>query len=197
MNGRVAADDAQANWRRSKRFCTPAILTLARFGNWDAVLAEPAPPADLRYATGMWHYARGLAHAAQKDVRAAEEELAKRPCRGVAASRTTMIIILNPAPALLKLAAEVLAGDIAARQQRFDDAVAHLKTAIAMEDALTYDEPPPWYHSVRNRLGDTLLASRTSGGGGRGVPRRSALRPGDGLVAVGARARAARGGQDG
>jgi len=26
-----------------------------------------------------------------------------------------------------------------------------------MEDALTYDEPPPWYHSVRNRLGVTLL----------------------------------------
>ena len=70
-----------------------------------------------------------------------------------------MIIILNPAPALLKLAAEVLAGDIAARQQRFDAADRALATAAAMEDALTYDEPPPWYHSVRNRLGETLLAA--------------------------------------
>ena len=30
-------------------------------------------------------------------------------------------------------------------------------TAQTAEDALTYDEPPPWYHSVRNRLGATLL----------------------------------------
>ncbi len=155
LNGRVAADDAKET-PSLEAFLTPAILTLARFGNWDAVLAEPAPPADLRYATAMWHYARGLAHSARKDVRAAEEELAK--VRAEASRlKDEMIIILNPAPALLKLAAEVLAGDIAARQQRFDDAVAHLKTAIAMEDALTYDEPPPWYHSVRNRLGATLL----------------------------------------
>jgi tetratricopeptide (TPR) repeat protein len=68
-----------------------------------------------------------------------------------------VVIILNPARALLKLAGDVLAAEIAARRQRVDDAVAHLKTAISMEDALTYDEPPPWYHSVRNRLGATLL----------------------------------------
>ena len=100
----------------------------------------------------MWHYARGLAHAARKDIRAAEESLAKVRAEA-ALVRDDVIIILNPAPALLKLAAEVLAGDIAARQQRFDEAVAHLKTAIEMEDGLTYDETPPWYHSVRNRLG--------------------------------------------
>ena len=26
-----------------------------------------------------------------------------------------------------------------------------------MEDALTFDEPPAWYHSARNLLGETLL----------------------------------------
>ena len=155
LKDRVALDDARAT-PSLEAFLSPAVLTLARFGNWDAVLAEPAPPADLRYATAMWHYARGLAHSARKDVRAAEEELAK--VRAEASQlKDDVIIILNPAPALLELAAEVLAGDIAARQQRFDEAVAHLKTAIAMEDGLTYDEPPPWYHSVRNRLGWTLL----------------------------------------
>ena len=137
-------------------FLTPAFLTLVRFGNWDAVLATPAPPADLHYATGMWHYARGLAYASRKDIRAAEGELAKLRAES-SSVKDDVIIILNPAPAVLKLAAEVLAGDIAAKQQRFDEAVAHLKTAITMEDALTYDEPPPWYHSVRNRLGTTLL----------------------------------------
>ena len=38
-----------------------------------------------------------------------------------------MIIILNSAPALLTLAAEVLAGDIAVAEKRFDAAIAHLR----------------------------------------------------------------------
>ena len=31
---------------------------LVRFGRWDEILAEPAPPADLPCAVGTWHYAR-------------------------------------------------------------------------------------------------------------------------------------------
>jgi tetratricopeptide (TPR) repeat protein len=152
---RVALSDARAN-ASLEAFLPPAILTLTRFGDWDAVLAEPAPPAELRFATGMWHYARGVAFAARKEVASAETELTK--VRGVAAEvKDDLIIILNPAPALLKLAAETLAGQIAATQRRFDEAIAHFRTAATMEDALTYDEPPPWYHSARNMLGETLL----------------------------------------
>ena len=152
---RVALTDARAN-ASLEGFLTPAFLTLVRFGQWDAVLAEPAPPAELRFATGMWHYARGVAFAARMDEASAEAELTK--VRGVAGEvKDDLIIILNPAPALLKLAAEALAGQIAARQTRFDAAVAHFRTAAKMEDALTYDEPPPWYHSARSMLGETLL----------------------------------------
>jgi tetratricopeptide (TPR) repeat protein len=152
---RVALSDARAN-ASLEGFLPPAILTLTRFGNWDAVLAEPAPPAELRFATGMWHYARGVAFAARKEVASAEAELTR--VRGVAAEvKDDLIIILNPAPALLKLAAEGLGGQIAARQGRFDEAIAHFRTAVTLEDALTYDEPPPWYHSARNMLGETLL----------------------------------------
>jgi tetratricopeptide (TPR) repeat protein len=155
LKARVAVDDARAT-ASLEGFLPPVMLTLARFGNWDAVLAEPAPPADLRYTTGMWHYARGLAYSARKDVAAAEQELVK--LRTAAAGvKDDVVIILNPAPALLKLAAEILAADIAATGRRFDEAIAHLQSAATMEDALTYDEPPPWYHSARNRLGETLL----------------------------------------
>src|SRR5260370_36228994 len=41
---------------------TPSrYFTEARFGKWDAILKEHAPPADLSYTTGVWHYARGIA----------------------------------------------------------------------------------------------------------------------------------------
>jgi tetratricopeptide (TPR) repeat protein len=137
-------------------FLPPAILTLARFERWDAVLAEPAPPVELRYAAGLWHYARGLAFAARKDSWSAEVEL-KRVRALSTELKDDMIIVLNPAPALLKLAAEVLAGRIAAAERRFDHAVTHFRAAAGMEDALTFDEPPAWYHSARNLLGETLL----------------------------------------
>jgi tetratricopeptide (TPR) repeat protein len=155
LAGRVALDDARAN-PSLEGFLTPAILTLTRFGNWDAVLAEPAPPAELRFATGMWHYARGVAFAARKEVASAQAELTK--VRAVSAEvKDDLIIILNSAPALLKLAAEALAGQIAVKQRRFDEAIAHFRAAATMEDALTYDEPPPWYHPARNMLGEALL----------------------------------------
>jgi pimeloyl-ACP methyl ester carboxylesterase/tetratricopeptide (TPR) repeat protein len=155
LKERVTVEAARAT-ASLEAFLTPAILTEARFGRWDAVLAEPAPAADLHYATGMWHYARGLAHSARRDVAAAEQDLARLRAEA-AAVKDDVIIILNPAPVLLKLAGEVLAADIAAGQRRFDEAIAHLKTAVTIEDGLTYDEPPPWYHTVRSRLGDTLL----------------------------------------
>jgi len=155
LAGRVAFDDARAN-PSLEGFLTPAILTLTRFGNWDAVLAEPAPPAELRFATGMWHYARGVAFAARKNVASAEAELTK--VRAVSAEvKDDLIIILNSAPALLNLAAEALAGQIAVKQRRFDEAIGHFRAAATMEDALTYDEPPPWYHPARNMLGEALL----------------------------------------
>ena len=39
-------------------------LTLTTFGKWDAVLAEPLPPEDLRFSYAMAQYARGVASAA-------------------------------------------------------------------------------------------------------------------------------------
>lgn len=32
-----------------------------RFGQWQTILKEPSSSEDLRYITGMWHYARGIA----------------------------------------------------------------------------------------------------------------------------------------
>jgi tetratricopeptide (TPR) repeat protein len=155
---RVSPDDARAA-AALEGFLPAPFLTLARFRDWKGVLAEPAPPAELRYVRGMWHFARGLARTGQSDLRGALAELDS--VRSIAAQvKDEVIIILNPAPALLNLAAEVLAGEIAAKQARYTDAIAHFRTAVRMEDALTYDEPPPWYHSARNVLGEALLRAR-------------------------------------
>ena len=154
----VSPVDARAN-ASLEAFLTTVMLTHARFAAWDSVLAQPAPAAELRYARGIWHFARGLAYAARGNdaASAAELDTLRDIARVVPAE---MVIILNPARAVLELAATVLAGELALRQGRTDEALAHLREGVHREDALTYDEPPPWYHSARHALGTALLAAR-------------------------------------
>jgi tetratricopeptide (TPR) repeat protein len=139
-----------------------SYYTLARFGRWDEMLKEPAPPADLRFTTGMWHYARGLAHAAKGDL--ANAEAARESVDAIAkATPAEAIVSFNSAAALLRLAGHALAGEIAAKQGRTNDAVNHLNEGIKEEDALRYDEPPAWHLPVRQQLGAVLLAAGRAG----------------------------------
>jgi tetratricopeptide (TPR) repeat protein len=153
---RVSLDDARANAALEGFLQTP-VLTLARFRDWEEIILEPAPPEDLRYVRGIWHYARGLAFAARQDLELAHVELANLE-KVASEVKEDLIIILNPAPALLKLAVKVLEGEIALREGRASAAITHFRAAVVLEDALTYDEPPPWYHSARNYLANALLA---------------------------------------
>jgi pimeloyl-ACP methyl ester carboxylesterase/tetratricopeptide (TPR) repeat protein len=155
--GRVAVENART-YASLEALLSTVFLTRARFADWGGVLAEPAPPSELRYMKALWHHARGLAFSAQGNVRAAGAELDS--LRAIAAKvPADMIIILNPASKVLTIAAEVLAGDIALNQKQFDQAIAHLQKAAQIEDALNFDEPPPWHHSTRNRLGEAFLAA--------------------------------------
>jgi tetratricopeptide (TPR) repeat protein len=138
---------------------TPTLLfTLARFSKWDEILKQPAPPKDLRYATGAWHYVRGLAYAAHDklDAAAVERDSLKAIAEATPADK---MVGLNSAKALLAVAQSHLAGEMAAKQDRVDEAVTHLKQAIAGEDELIYEEPPAWYLPIRQRLGAILLAA--------------------------------------
>ncbi|MFQ5508275.1 MAG: hypothetical protein ACE5FN_02950 [Leptospirillia bacterium] len=141
----------------SLEFFTPTRLyTLVRFGMWQQVLAEPAPPADLTYSTGMWHHARGLALTANGDPAGARVELA-RLLSITDATDAGRIISLNPARTLLEIAGATLRGKIAAAEGRTDDARVAFTEGIRLEDSLLDDEPHPWYHPVRQHLAGTLL----------------------------------------
>jgi len=60
----------------------------------------------------------------------------------------------NKATGVLAIAAEVLAGRLAGSPL---DAISHWQRAVALQDALEYDEPPGWYYPVRESLGAALL----------------------------------------
>lgn len=129
---------------------------MARFGKWDEILSEPTPPADMRFTTAMWHYARGLAYAAkgQADVAGAERDSLAAIEE---ATPPDQVQGLNLARPVLRVARIVLAGEIAMRGGRLDEAIEQFRTAVAVQDTLHYDEPPPWYYPVRQSLGAALL----------------------------------------
>ncbi|HET9465166.1 MAG TPA: alpha/beta fold hydrolase [Gemmatimonadales bacterium] len=138
-------------------YFSPTVLyTLARFSRWDDVLREPAPPKDLRYTTGVWHYVRGLAYTGQDKLDSAAVERDKLVAIS-AATPEGAAANLNSVRSLLAIAENHLRGEMAAEAGRYDESVKHLQKAIAGEDELTYDEPPPWYLPIRQRLGAVLL----------------------------------------
>ncbi|HLZ34820.1 MAG TPA: hypothetical protein VKP13_12440, partial [Nitrospira sp.] len=60
---------------------------------------------------------------------------------------------------LLKIAERLLAGEIAAHRQRYDEAIKAVKEAVKVEESLPYAEPPLWPLSARHYLGPVLLMS--------------------------------------
>jgi tetratricopeptide (TPR) repeat protein len=134
------------------------VLTLVRFGQWDAVLAEPAPPEDMHYTRGIWHFARGMAMLRTGRAAAADTERER-----MAAIRDSIpadqMFGMHSAKKLLMIGFGVLDGEAAAARGALDSATASLREAVRLEDSLVYDEPPPWFAPVRQSLGAMLLAA--------------------------------------
>jgi tetratricopeptide (TPR) repeat protein len=132
-------------------------FAMVRFGRWSEMLAEPAPFARMLYVTGAWRYARGLALLAtgRRDEAAGELTQLRAVRQSVPPERT--LAAFFKMSDMLGLAAEVLAGEIAARGGDADTAVKHLAEAARMQDEHWFTEPPPWYFPVRQTLGAALL----------------------------------------
>jgi tetratricopeptide (TPR) repeat protein len=132
---------------------------LTRFGKWNEILLEPAPSSTNAFVKGAWHYARGLAFAATRQLQQAEREL--EVLRGILKddSLDYPLLSLNTAQSVLSIGPEVLAGEIAAARGESDTAISHLDRAVRLEDALAYTEPPEWQSPPRLTLGAMLLES--------------------------------------
>jgi hypothetical protein len=135
------------------------IAALARFGRWDELLAYPAPPREWTYVRGVWFYARGLAWNAKGQPAEARRELAELEAivESVPPERTVAGFFRTRN--MLQLAANVLAGEMAAKAGDGASAERLLRAAVAQQDTHWFTEPPPWYFPVRQALGAVLLQS--------------------------------------
>jgi tetratricopeptide (TPR) repeat protein len=160
---RKAASSIPADaWRQVPllhQFLIAPLFAYTRFGEWELILSAPRPPNDSLFWTGVWHYARGLAFTATGKLDDATQELDN--LQKIAAQRSLegyrVTFSRNGAKAILEIAVEVLAGELAAKGGDYDHAIARLHRGILLEDNLIYNEPPDWHVPVRQSLGAVLL----------------------------------------
>lgn len=139
------------------------FFAMAQFADAEAILAMPAPDARLAYPTAMRHYARGIAYAQRRDRKAFDAEMAALARLRSSDALNAMIEQGVPAPDLLTLAEQVARGRFAAALGRHDEAIAHYRTAAAIEARLPYQEPTYWYFPVNQALGGALYRARRYG----------------------------------
>jgi tetratricopeptide (TPR) repeat protein len=135
----------------------PAFVAL-RFRKWDEIRAMPDPGPRLPLLRGILIYARAVAAAASGDVRKAETLRREYASARDAIGSAVMAGPQNSAAALFAVATNVLDARIAQARGDRAGAIASWTKAVAAEDALAYDEPPPWYYPTRESLGAALLA---------------------------------------
>jgi tetratricopeptide (TPR) repeat protein len=141
-----------------QHFALTPLYTMVRFGMWDEVLAEPAPADDLPFMRAIWHMARGIAHASGGRLPEAEKELAAlAPLRSDPSLPNLWVSSANVASSVVGIAHEVLQGVVAAGRRRTEVAARHFAQAVALEDGLTYMEPPDWPLPARQLQGAAML----------------------------------------
>lgn len=152
-------DDFQKQNQLSS-FDVPAgspVQAVVRFQSPDDMLALPKPDRKKPYLVGMWHFARGSAHAYRKDSRRALAEAREidrlRDSRKLADNDWSRELYGN----LLGIAAEVVRGRAAAAEGKWQDAADHLGKAVAFQDDVPYRDPPFWTYPVRQAQGVALL----------------------------------------
>ncbi|MBI3405646.1 MAG: hypothetical protein HY046_09335, partial [Acidobacteria bacterium] len=58
-------------------FLITPYYALVRFGKWEEMLKEPAPPAGFPFMEAIWHYGRGISFTRTGQTNEAEKELAR------------------------------------------------------------------------------------------------------------------------
>lgn len=154
---RVVTDEAARTIPWVQPIQAAPYFAHAQFSEPNTVLGLPVPGHDLPFVKAMWHYARGVAYAAQKNILAAQREAEAITWIGIGADLSGLTAGGIPAPDVLALARHVVLGRIAQAEEQLDVARVEFEQAVAIQDQLPYAEPPHWYYPVRQSLGAVLL----------------------------------------
>jgi tetratricopeptide (TPR) repeat protein len=131
-----------------------------RFGRWDKMLAEPAPPEYMPFTLATWHAHRAISYAAKKEIDAAKNEFKayRRVVTNIGPDDLPNEYSVKAARGRLKVMDYFVPGEIALQQGKLSKAIRYLEKAKIAEDKLGYSgEPPDYLQPIRHTLGAVYL----------------------------------------
>ena len=129
----------------------------AQFSSPETILALPDPGDSIPYVKAMWHYARGVAYATRRDGTEAADEANMIAEIASTADFSLLNAALVPVRDVLQIAQLTIEARVAQGQGDMNGAIARFEKAAALQDGLTYMEPPYWYYPVRQSLAAALM----------------------------------------
>lgn len=131
---------------------------LIRFGMWEDILKLPLPDDIETRCTkvAMIEYAKALALSALGRIPEAEAQHAVFTAAKARVPDTRLLHNVR-AVDLLEIATAMLDGELAYRKGEYELAFKRLRVAVALDDALPYDEPWGWMQPTRHALGALLF----------------------------------------
>jgi len=140
-------------------FMSVPLIVRVKFHKWDDVLALPAPDATMKTTTGLWHFARGMAFVGKGKMAEAEAEykIVSDKQASTPPDEIFAMPINNKTKDIFTIARDALGAKIAMAKKDNASAIAMLREAVSLQDALNYNEPPDWLCPEREALGAALL----------------------------------------
>lgn len=151
------ADETVARYPMLEPIKAAPYLAHAIFSAPETILALKAPPEKQVLVSALAHYSRALGHAAKKDAENARREIAAIAAIENSADFKPYADWYVPGKEIVQTARLVASARLADAQGDLAAAGKAYKEAIAVEDSLSYMEPPYWYYPIRQSLGSVQL----------------------------------------
>lgn len=148
----------QPGWGTLQHYYITPYNVAVKFKKWDDILAMQFETYDLNYIKAIRHYAEGMAHLGKGNQEKAKLELRQLlKLSNEESLKEVTIWDINTVYDLVSIATKVLEAELWASEGEFGTSIILLKDAVAIEDALNYNEPPDWFFSIRHHLGNIQL----------------------------------------
>lgn len=152
----------QPGWGTLQHYYTIPYYVALKFKKWDTILNMKLKTYNLKYPKAIRHYAEGMAYLGKGNLNKAKIELAELTLLARDESLQDITIWqINSVFDLVKIAEKVLKAEILAKESEhnYKESITLLREAVAIEDALNYNEPPDWFFSTRHHLARILISN--------------------------------------
>lgn len=143
-------------------YMTPVLMNV-HFGKWDDLMQLSQPSADHVYQTILYHFGKGMAYAAKKQL--VEAKASSAALDALLGDQTLSIPVgpFSPPAQPSHVASELLKGFIAINEENTKNAIDHFSKANTIEDNLVYNEPRDWLLNSRQYEGTAYLQAKEWG----------------------------------